>query len=411
MEAILEKAENYIFELFKDELPKTCLYHNFQHTQRVVESVQKLIKKSDIKDEDSEVVEIAAWFHDAGYIHGSKNHEKESAKLAAKFLSENDVSDKKIERVENCILATEFSKKPQNTLEEIIKDADSSHLAKDYFSEVSALLHQEQSLQGISNRSAKEWRAENVKLFSEKHRYYTRYAVENWEPEKNKNLLKLLKKQKKNKKKQKKEVVKAKLKAKYKNESPERSIQTLFRVTLRNHIKLSDIADTKANILLSVNAIIISLALANLIPKLDAVSNRHLMIPSLVLVLFSVASIILSIMSTQPKVTGGEFTTEQVKNRKVNLLFFGNFYKMPYDRYQWAIDEIINDKSYVYKMLTKDLYLLGLVLKKKYTLLKITYIVFTVGIVLSVVAFIVAFAGIDLVEQVGNPEILEKITE
>ncbi|PKV50197.1 putative metal-dependent HD superfamily phosphohydrolase [Aquimarina sp. MAR_2010_214] len=407
MKAILEKAENYIFELFKDKLPKTYLYHNFLHTQRVVESTQEIIKKSDISDKDSEVLQIAAWFHDAGYIHGSENHEKESAKIAMKFLSDNKISEKKIDIIQNCILATKFDKEPNTILEEIIKDADSSHLAKDYFTEVSELLHQELTLQGVSKLSGKEWRAENVKLFSEQHRYYTRYAVEKWEPEKNKNLLNLLKKQKKNKKKRQKEDLKAKLKAKYKHESPERGIQTLFRVTLRNHIKLSDIADTKANILLSVNAIIISLALANLIPKLDAPSNRHLMIPSLILVLFSVAAIILSIMSTQPKVTGGEFTKEQVTNRKVNLLFFGNFFKMSYDRYQEAIDEVINDKSYVYKMLTKDLYLLGLVLKKKYALLKITYIVFTIGIILSVVAFIVAFAEIDLAEKVVEPIILK----
>ncbi|TSE09167.1 Pycsar system effector family protein [Aquimarina algiphila] len=403
MKAILEKAENYIFELFKEKLPKTYLYHNFLHTQRVVESVQEIIEKTDINDEDSEVVQIAAWFHDTGYIKGAENHEKESARIAKRFLSEHRISDKNIEMIQNCILATEFGKKPNTILEEIIKDADSSHLSKDYFIEVSELLHQELILQGISELSGKEWRAENVKLFSEQHQYYTRYAVENWEQNKNKNLLNLLKKQKKNKKKQKKEVVKAKLKAKYKNESPERSIQTLFRVTLRNHIKLSDIADTKANILLSVNAIIISLALANLIPKLDAPSNRHLMIPSLILVLFSVAAIILSIMSTQPKVTGGEFTKEQVNKRKVNLLFFGNFFKMPYDRYQEAIDAVINDKEYVYKMLTKDLYLLGVVLQKKYKLLKITYIVFTIGIILSVIAFIFAFANVELAEKVVEP--------
>ncbi len=403
MKAVLEKAEDYIFELFKDKLPKTYLYHNFLHTQRVVESIQEIIEKSDIDDEDSEILQLAAWFHDAGYINGSENHEKESAKIARQFLSEEGVHKDKVEKIENCILATKFGKKPNNFLEEIIKDADSSHLAKEYFTEVSELLHQELVLHGKEEQTGREWRAENVKLFSEQHQYYTRYAVENWEPEKNKNLLSLLKKQKKNKKKQKKEVVKAKLKAKYKNESPERGIQTLFRVTLRNHIKLSDIADTKANILLSVNAIIISLALANLIPKLDAPSNRHLMIPSLVLVLFSVAAIILSIMSTQPNVTGGEFTKDQVRKRKVNLLFFGNFFKMSYEKYQEAIDAVISDKDYVYTMLTKDLYLLGVVLKRKYKLLKITYIVFTVGIILSVIAFIFAFANVELAEKVAEP--------
>ena len=181
------------------------------------------------------------------------------------------------------------------------------------------------------------------------------------------------------------------MKAKYKNENPERSIQTLYRTTLRNHIKLSDIADTKANILLSVNAIIISLAIADMIPKLEAASNKHLLIPTLILILFSVASIILSIMSTRPNVTSGEFTREQVKNREVNLLFFGNYHKMPFDQFKWAMGELIKDKDYVYEMLPMDLQLLGKVLHRKYMLLRLTYTVFMAGIVISVLAYILSF--------------------
>ncbi|MHA7056924.1 Pycsar system effector family protein [Aquimarina sp. M1] len=403
MGTILEKAEDYIFNLFKNELPKTFLYHNFLHTQRVVESVEEISKSSDLTKEEKEIVLLSAWFHDAGYVKGVENHEEESVIFLEKFLTDQSFDEINKAKVAGCIRATKVGIEPDTKLEEILKDADNSHLAKDYYREVSELLRQELRLQEISEYSSVEWREENLRLFTKEHKYYTRYAIENWEPLKNKNLLSIIKKGKKRKKKRKKEDLKAKLKAKYKDESPERGIQTLFRVTLRNHIKLSDIADTKANILLSVNAIIISLALANLIPKLDAPSNRHLMIPSLVLVLFSVAAIILSIMSTQPNVTGGEFTKDQVRKRKVNLLFFGNFFKMPYEKYQEAIDEVINDKEYVYKMLTKDLYLLGLVLKRKYKLLKITYIVFTIGIILSVVAFIFAFGNVDLAEKVAEP--------
>ena len=97
---------------------------------------------------------------------------------------------------------------------------------------------------------------------------------------------------------------------------------------MRNHITLSNIADTKANILLSVNAIIVSLALSNLLPKLDNPSNHHLIIPTVIFVAFTVASIILSVLATRPNVTSGKFTKEDVKNKKVNLLFFGNFHKM-----------------------------------------------------------------------------------
>ena len=96
-------------------------------------------------------------------------------------------------------------------------------------------------------------------------------------------------------------------------------------------------------------------------------------------------------MSTRPNVTSGEFTREQVKKKQVNILFFGNFHKMPYDQYQWAINEIINDKEYIYEALTKDLYLLGIVLNKKYMLLRKTYTIFMTGIIVSVISYIIAF--------------------
>jgi hypothetical protein len=183
---------------------------------------------------------------------------------------------------------------------------------------------------------------------------------------------------------------KEQLKARFKNESPERGIQTMFRVTMRNHLKLSDIADTKANILLSVNAIIISLVLANLLPKLDNPTNDYLIYPTAIFILFSIASMILSILATRPNVTGGEFTKEDVTQKKVNLLFFGNFHKMQLKDYEWAIQELIKDKRYVYASLTKDLYFLGIVLDRKYKLLRWTYTIFMIGMILSVVAFFVA---------------------
>lgn len=391
MSDLLPKIESYVFNLFKDNLKKNYVYHTFLHTQRVVDSAVELLNNLKVTDEEAQVVLIASWFHDTGHIYGPENHEKKSVEIAIAFLKNEEVSGAIITQVTNCILATKLSAKPNNFLEEIVKDADTSHFAKKYFKQVSELLRQELSIQGIAHYSRKEWKAENIKLFTERHKYYTPYAVKNWEEKKNKNLTKLLQKKQKSIKKQELESFKAKVKAKYKNDNPERGIQTLYRVTLRNHIKLSDIADTKANILLSVNAIIISLALANLIPKLDSPSNYHLIWPSLILVLFSVASVILSILSTQPKVTSGEFTKEQVKNRDVNLLFFGNFHKMSFQDYSWGLKEVLKDKDYIYEMLTKDLYLLGIVLDRKYKLLKITYVVFTIGIVVSVVAFIIAF--------------------
>jgi len=398
MQVILKETEEYVFRLLKEQLPKNFIYHTFLHTRRVVKSACEIIDASKLSETDVLIIKLAAWFHDTGYIKGTRDHEIESSKIAAKFLGDKDIDTAIIKEVQECILATKLVAVPTSFNQEVLKDADTSHLAKSYFSNVSDLLRQELNVQGVAQFSTKEWREENIKLFTEKHKFYTEYAVSTWEKKKNSHLKKILKKRNKVISNKKKEAFKAKAKATFKNDNPERAIQTMYRVTLRNHTKLSDIADTKANILLSVNAIIISLALANLIPKLDSPSNNHLVMPSLVLIVFSVASIILSILSTRPKVTSGEFTKEQVKNRQANLLFFGNFHKMPLETYQWGLKEVIKEKDYIYEMLTKDLYYLGIVLNKKYKLLQITYLVFTIGIICSVIAFVFAFFNLDLAE-------------
>ena len=391
MTDFVKKAEEFVLQLFKEKLPETFIYHNFKHTQRVVKSTKELVDNSEIGVKQKEAVLLAAWLHDTGYTVTYKGHEEESVKIAEEFLEQNNADKELQEEVLGCIRATRFKAIPDNEVQKIIKDADTSHIAKEYFEETSEFLRQELKLQHQKNFSASEWIEQNIQLFTKKHKFFTAYATRNWQEKKDENLLSLLEKKKKINKKIEKEDKKARLKVKYKNENPERSIQTLFRVTMRNHLKLSDIADAKANILLSVNAIIISLAIANLIPKMSTPTDTTIMIPIFVLVIFSVASIIGSILSTRPSVTSGEFTKEQVKNRKVNVLFFGNFHRMPYDQFEWAMNEIIEDKDVVYESLMKDLYFLGVVLNKKYRILRITYNIFMAGIILSVLSFIVTF--------------------
>ena len=391
MTDLIKDTEHFVLELFKDKLPNTYIYHNFNHTQRVVKSTKELIENSQLNVKEEEALMLASWLHDTGYTVKFEGHEEESVKIARDFLSRKNADEEIIKMVENCILATKFDRKPGTPLEYIIKDADSSHLAKEYFLELSEFLRQELQLLNISNYTSSEWLDENIKMFTEKHKFFTNYAMRNWKPLKDKNLSELLNRKNKDQQKLKKEETKAILKAEAKNNNPERSIQTLFRVTLRNHIALSEIADTKANILLSVNAIIISLALANLIPQLDAATHKHLLIPTLILIVFSVASIILSIMSTRPNVTSGQFTKEQVEKREVNLLFFGNFHKMPFDQFKWGLTKLIQDKDYVYESMMLDLHLLGIVLQRKYLLLRLTYMVFMIGIIISVLSYVVAF--------------------
>jgi predicted metal-dependent HD superfamily phosphohydrolase len=390
---ILQKAENYIFELFKDKVSKDHLYHNFHHIFRVVEAVTEIGKGSNISEDQLEILQLAAWFHDAGYSISEELHEQKSAEIAEEFLKKENYPTEKIDQVKSLILATCAFSEPQNLLEEIMKDADTSHFASENYIGIAELLKLEWETTQNLSMSDVEWASTNRNLLLTCHRFYTDYAKENWTKGKESNIVALQKRIQKLQNPEESNKVKKK---EPKEDKYSRAIDTMFRVTLNNHTRLSEIADSKANILLSVNAIIISIILGTLVPKLDSPSNMHLILPTLVLMISSLITVIFAILSTQPKVTEGTFTQEQVKNRQVNILFFGNFHKMPLSDYEWAMNDLMQDREELYNALTRDLYYLGLVLNRKYKLLRITYTLFTIGIILSMLAFFYAFLNLEI---------------
>ena len=392
MEALLKETETYVTNLLSDQLDPNFVYHNLAHTQRVVENVKELTETSDLDDKEKALLEIAAWFHDTGFIKTIVGHEKESALIAETFLKDKHLSDSDIQIVKAIILATEMTTQPENEYQSLIRDADCAHVGSKNYEDYAALLRKEWELTQNKKFKKIEWINENINFLSQ-HSFNTDIASSKWAKRKDKNLATLLKEQSKSvedadKLKQKKAELQFKLE---KRELPDRGVETMFRVALKNHITLSDIADTKANILLSVNAIIISVALSNLLPKLDNPSNSYLIYPTLIFMLFTVICIVLSVLATRPNVTQGKFTQEDVTNKKVNLLFFGNFHQMKLNEFEDAMKSMMEDKEYLYGSLTKDLYFLGLVLNRKYNLLRTTYTVFMVGIVISVISFGVSF--------------------
>jgi predicted metal-dependent HD superfamily phosphohydrolase len=392
MENIVLEAEKYVISYLNNNLDASFVYHNLAHTQRVVGKINELLEEDPLSETEKQQLLIAAWFHDTGFTKTIVGHEKESVNIATEFLKSHNVSEDNIKAISAIILATQMGYQPTNKIEGYIRDADCAHLSSKNYNDYAALLRKEWELTLDKKVSKSQWIQENINFLTN-HTFNTDLATKKWEKRKGKNLASLLQDQNKvktntEKLKQKKAELSFK---KEKLDLPDRGIETMFRVALRNHITLSDIADTKANILLSVNAIIISLVLSNLVSKLDNPSNDYLIWPTFIFALFTVVSIVLSVIATRPNVTSGKFTKEDVANKKVNLLFFGNFHKMKLDEFEWAMQEMMQDKEYLYGSLTKDLYFLGLVLNRKYKILRLTYTVFAVGIIVSVIAFAVAF--------------------
>lgn len=385
MDSILKKVENYVLDDLNTNLKPEYIYHNFSHTQFVVSKVNEIIQSENLTNDEQEIVLLSAWFHDIGYTVDKAKHEDHSIVIATEFLKKENYDKEKLDKVIVCINATKLHETPETLLEKILCDADFSHLASPNYKEKSNQLRTEFENIGCGIYSKKEWLEENIAVFNNQ-KYYTKYANINWNSTKNENLIELKKELKRAIKKEAENE-----KEKSKENKSEKSAETLFKITSTNHLKLSYIADRKANILLSVNAIILSISLSQLIPKLDNIENEFLVYPTLIFVSFSVVSIILSVIVTRPSVTSGKFTKEDVKAKKVNLLFFGNFHKMELDEFEDGLKEMANDKEYMFSAMTKDLYFLGKVLDRKYRLLRLNYNVFMIGIIVSVLAFAISY--------------------
>ena len=166
-----------------------------------------------------------------------------------------------------------------------------------------------------------------------------------------------------------------------------RGTETVFRVTSSNNQQLSAQADTKANIMITVNSIIISVLLTVLLGRME--DQPNLLIPNFLLLAVNISTIIFAVLATRPNIPSGMFNAIDVETQKVNLLFFGNFYKMTLEDYSKGMLTMMDDRDFLYGSLIQDVYNQGLVLAKKYRLLRISYSIFMYGLIASVIAFVV----------------------
>jgi len=394
---ILRKASDFVHSLLKEKLPPWSVYHSIEHTLEVVEASEEVGSASRLNKADLEVTLLAAWFHDTGYISVVDGHEEASIDIARRFLIEQNYPQSKLDQVAECIHATKVSVQPKNLLEKVMRDADTLHLGKKNFFTKSQLLRLEMEKRNGRVYEDLEWFIMNVE-FVARNQFLTDYAREEYGKRREKNLLALQEMVRKAEADQ--AVLRSKLDKKKEKDSdktealkrPERGIETMFRVVPMIHQNLSAIADNKANIMLSSNSLIISIVFGLLISKLD--TNPHLMIPTFLLLAVCLTAIVFAILATRPKVTSGTFTREDIRQRKVNLLFFGNFHGVPLEDFEWGMREMMSDREYLYGSMIKDLYFLGQVLGRKYHYLRICYNVFMYGLIASVIAFIISFLSV-----------------
>lgn len=391
--ALADEVQQYARQYFSDHPDERLLYHNIKHTEEVAEAVTAIASHYQLDDHDFFVVLAAAWLHDIGYLSGADGHEQRSAGLAGTYLQTKAVDDATISAIQQCILATHMPQQPANLLDQVVCDADLFHLGTDSFTENNKLMRREHIALTGTEISKAAWRKETIELL-ESHQYHTEYCRLLLGPKKQENLAALKEKAAKpaDAGQHQGDPVNATptvaASTQQKKDRPDRGIETMFRITSTNHQRLSDQADSKSHILITVNSIIISVLLSVLLRSIE--EYPHLAIPAYILLGVNLVTIIFAILATRPKIPPGEFTKEDIAGKKVNLLFFGNFYRMSAEEYSAGMRQVMEDRDFLYGSLIKDIYQQGKVLGRKYRLLRVAYDVFMYGLIASVLAFIIA---------------------
>lgn len=171
-----------------------------------------------------------------------------------------------------------------------------------------------------------------------------------------------------------------------------RGIETMFRSAYRVQMELTSLADNKANMMISINGIIISIIIAAVAPKLD--SNPWLLLPTAVMLVGTMISIIYAILAARPRVLRSAITLEDLEHSQGNILFFGNFANLEKDQFTEGMLELMQDKQVLYETMIHNIHDIGMVLNRKFGLLKLAYTSFMVALILGVLSFMGVFVWI-----------------
>lgn len=384
---LLASAASYVRELFDKNRKPELLYHCLDHTENVVLAAQKIADHYQLDEHDYVAVMIATWFHDIGYLFTTADkHEEKSVELATEFIRKYQDDDTLVAKFKECIMATVMPQHPVSLISKIVCDADLFHLGTGAFADINKQVRKEMEMRIGHKIPGQEWRRQTIALL-EKQEYHTDFAKALLQKGKEQNIAKLKEKMSETTDEITKSEKQGKKKDK-KDKKPSRGIETMFRTTSTNHLRLSEMADAKANIMITVNSIIASILVSVLFRKLE--EDQRLMIPAMLFLATSLVSIVFAILVTRPNVTQGVFTKEDIEKKRANLLFFGNFHKMSLKDYQEGVDAMMNDSEFLYGSMTRDIYNLGVVLGRKYKLLRMAYGFFMVGFVISVLSFVIA---------------------
>ena len=395
----LKKVSDLATQLHLTKTDDRLFFHNLSHAVRLLESAHQMSTHYRLDEKNHFILCSAAWLYDLEMIaSGTPEREINNTSFTEDFLRKLSVEDVTIREIVACILCNSPGHRPSSLNEKIFCDALQYYFGSENFLHYHNLLRREKEVYSGKKISGNEWRVLTISLLSQ-HKYHTDFCQSRLNEQKTENLKRITGVQDKKEQQKHTDPVRGKLKPiqaglsypawKHKSRHHLSGVETVFRNASANHLNLSVMADNKAFIMISVNSILISIGVGLIIGKLVLIPK--LFIPTVVLLSVNVATIIYSVLATRPGIMHGKFTREGVDNKTVDLLFFGNFFKMPLADFEYGMRKMMDDDDFLYGNLIRDIYAQGKTLGRKFRLLRISYNLFMYGMAITVGAFVLSF--------------------
>ncbi|MDX1940168.1 MAG: DUF5706 domain-containing protein [Saprospiraceae bacterium] len=389
---IVAEAGEQVLHLYNKHQNTRLLLHNYAFAQSLVKQCAEIGAAAGASNESIEMTQLAAWFLKTGLLFDYENYLKHSLDQAQRFLALRDYPEEGQRTILRIIQTIGNQNNPQTLEEKNLADALSILTWIERFEEQSPLMRLEEEFMGQRTFNKKDWATKQLQELLDV-KLYTHFAKIKYEPilaQRISNQTRAVEKTERNKNNvEPKPVIEDLRRFQDLDDSPIRAVQTFFRANYRNHINLSAIADNKANIMISVNSILISVLISILSYRNMAETQPQVVLPVIIFLVTGLASLIFAVLSARPKVTTLNHPQMSKEEKRRNIVFFGNFVALDLDEYEEAMDAMFRDGELMYGNLVRDLYYLGKVLDKKYRYLTVSYNIFMIGFVATVTTFII----------------------
>ena len=384
----LGAAASYVRERFLAELAPKYLFHNYAYAEEVADKAAELGKAAGLDDATVDHLTVAGWFYPLGYVGGHEDFTDRSAEYLRKWAKENDFNPEgEHGNAADWITAVPEADQQSPLPVRLLHDAAWNWLGRKRYDRRADLLQLER--EAIDGKEGDPVRfGEEMQQFLLNFNYLTTAGKDAFDKRRRKNVSE----QQSNNYKIEQKEVKART-----GKNFGRGIDTMYRTAFRNHINLSRIADGKANMMISINTIILSIVITISGASLSFFEevffeNPEFLIPIISLLLSSLTAVVFAVFSARPSVTEYRIKKDKlIKSQEASLLYFGNFLKLEKSEFIEYMKEMKLNQSALYDDLAKDLYDLGAVMHKKYLLLTISYNTFVGGLALAVISFLIVY--------------------